>query len=101
MKTVISFSNKKIEANNFDRDDVFDIVREMFEKYKLPCVVDKDNTLVFIGKGDENDFSYMWSCICPLMQEKWFTDCADSCLFYLYDDEEPEDVLAQAYKVKR
>lgn len=99
MKTTMTFDEGKVRANGYQMADIYGTIKTEFTKHGLRCTSEGE-VLAFEDNGHEDDYAYMWNVIMSLLKSNWFVACASSCVFYDDDDTE-EDVLSQAWKVKR
>lgn len=97
MKVVFTFDEAATAAAGYKIGDVRYTVKKEFADRGLPCVTDAEE-LAFEDIGREDDFSDMWIVLFALLRADWFMAAASSCVWY--DEDEVEDVLAQAWKVR-
>lgn len=100
MRVEMAFDENEVRTLGFEKNDAHYTVKKMFEDKDLPCI-ENENKLVFEDKDRKDDYSNMWIIIMSLLRADWFVKCATSCLFFDDEDDEGEDVLAQAWKVRR
>ncbi len=98
MKFVISFDEQKLTELGGTTEKAYEMVKELFVSQNLVCLA-QGETIEFVGKGDENDYSNLWNTVFMLVRTNWFYECANQCTYY-EDGAEPEDVLAQAEKIR-
>ncbi len=99
MKVTMTFDESKVKADGYQMADICETIKSEFTKRGLRCA-SEDEVLAFEDTGHEDDYAYMWNVIMSLLKSDWFVACASSCVFYDDDDTE-EDVLCQAWKVRR
>ncbi len=99
MKVEMTFDDAAIEALGHQRADVARTLQSAFGRRGLRCTSDGE-VLTFADAGHEGDYAQMWQVIFALLRSDWFIACAKSCTFFDDDDSE-EDVLSQAWKVRR
>ncbi len=94
MKIEFAFDDNKIADSNLSKNEIYEHLKRSFSKYDLPCVKD-DESLVFKGNGNENDYAHIWNLIIAYLKTDWFLKVASKCNFYKYDDGEVyEDILS-------
>lgn len=98
MQVKFSFDESQMEMNGIKRQDICYTLKKRFLQKGLKCVSGED-ILIFEDTGKEDDYANMWSIIIGLIKSDWFINCASSCVFIEDDDE--EDVLSQAPKLRR
>lgn len=98
MRVEMTFDDAAIQISGFKRIDIYNVIKKQFFARGLICSSEAD-ILTFTDAGNENDFANIWVILLNLLKTDWFENCASSCIFY--DEDEEEDVLSQAWKVKQ
>lgn len=98
MKVTFTFDERATSAAGICLADVRHTIKKLFAKRGLPCASDGAE-LAFEDVGREDDYADMWHVILGLLRSEWFLNAASSCLWE--DEDGVEDVLAQAWKVKK
>lgn len=98
MKVDITLDQRKVEQQGHTADAVCQTLKQDFAAKGFRCMEDGEK-LTFTGRGDENDFSDLWSILMALLRTEWFPTLASSCIWH-DDDGTQEDVLSQAWKVR-
>ena len=96
MKVEYEFDNKMVVKLGYTPERIAATVKRIHAKRHLPCIEDGD-VLAFSDTGRKEDYSNLWICISRLINSDWFLRCATALRWFdENDDEEFEDVLAQA-----
>lgn len=82
----------------FKIEDIRYTIKKTFAAYSLPCVADEEN-LAFEDADRDDDYADMWHIIIGLLKSEWFVASASSCVWI--DEDGEEDVLSQAWKVRK
>nr|WP_326186367.1 hypothetical protein [uncultured Oscillibacter sp.] len=99
MKVEIAFCSDALVQRGYSVDHAEQTVRRAFGRFGLVCTVGADGLTVH-DRGDKDDFANLWRVLMALLRSDWFLDCAVKCVWH-DDDGTSEDVLAQAWKLKR
>lgn len=99
MKVDFTFDRDTVERQGYTVAAVHQTIKKNFAAKGLRCVEESD-MLSFTDSGSESDFSSMWAIIMALLRTDWFPLFASSCTWH-DDDGSSEDVLSQAWKVRR
>ena len=101
MRVEFEFDQSKAQHHGYSKEQIHGVVRAKFQECGLLCATD-ENILAFEDSGRKDDYSNMWNLIVLLFNSGWFLQCATACRWFEdADDNEPEDVLAQAWKLVR
>lgn len=98
MEVRMTFSEAAMQAEGYKKENIYYTIKSAFAQHGIRCTSDGD-VLTFEDSGHEDDYANMWNVIKCLMVSDWYLACAASCDFI--DDDEAEDVLAQAYLFNR
>ena len=99
MKVEITFCSDALARRGYSVEHAEWTVRRAFGRFGLACTVEAGGLTVH-DRGGEDDFANLWRVLMALLRSDWFSDCAAKCVWY-DDDGTSEDVLAQAWKLKR
>lgn len=99
MKITFSFYKKMIEKDGYSVQEIHSVITRNFSARGLSCIADQD-TLVVMDNGGLDDYANMWAIMMALLRTDWFLRFAVACV-WRDDDGSEEDILSQAWKVRR
>jgi len=88
----ITFDNEKVAIAGYTMESIYEAIKDNFIKNGLKCLSDEE-TLIFGGLGDRQDYGKMIIMMSLLTSQDWFLDTASSWIFRYNGGY--EDVLRQ------
>lgn len=99
MKITFSFYKKMIEKDGYSVQEIHSVITRNFSARGLSCIADQD-ALVVMDNGGLDDYANMWVIMMALLRTDWFLRFTAACV-WRDDDGSEEDILSQAWKVRR